>query len=331
MTQPAAFEESQGSEDGLLHALELDGRGGARALGWSDLTPGTGQCWLHMDRAANRIAAWLREGSGLDAVVVDALLAEETRPRAASMPGGLLVILRGVNLNPGADPEDMISLRIWLEKHRLITLRHRRVMAVQDVRAAIAKGAGPKTPAAAATAVIRHLVTRAGVVIDDLDDGVSAAEDRLLTSAAGELRRDLREARRIAIMLRRYLAPQRDTLSRLTVDHGNVFDPAEVLLLREASDGMVRLVEDLDAARDRAALLYEELSTRLADTMNRNMYVLSVVAAIFLPLGLLTGMFGINVGGVPWLNEPLGFLYVSATLVAIGALQYWLLKKLGVL
>jgi zinc transporter len=61
------------------------------------------------------------------------------------------------------------------------------------------------------------------------------------------------------------------------------------------------------------------------------MYVLSVVAAIFLPLGLLTGMFGINVGGVPWLNEPLGFLYVSATLVAIGALQYWLLKKLGVL
>jgi zinc transporter len=241
------------------------------------------------------------------------------------------MIVRGVNLNPGADPEDMISLRIWLEKGRLITLRHRRVMAVQEVRAAIAKGAGPKTPAGAAIAVIRHLVARASVVIDDLDDGVSAAEDRLLTSAAGELRRELREARRVAIMLRRYLAPQRDTLSRLTVDHGNAFDPAEVLLLREASDGMVRLVEDLDAARERAALLYEELSSRLADTMNRNMYVLSVVASIFLPLGLLTGMFGLNVGGVPWLDEPLGFAYVSGILVGIGALQYWLLKKLGVL
>jgi zinc transporter len=94
---------------------------------------------------------------------------------------------------------------------------------------------------------------------------------------------------------------------------------------------MVRLVEDLDAARDRAALLYEELSSRLADTMNRNMYVLSVVASIFLPLGLLTGMFGINVGGVPWFDEPLGFAYVSLILVAIGALQYWLLRKLGVL
>jgi zinc transporter len=319
------------SDHGLVNAFELDGRGGGRALGWDDLANRSGSTWIHLDRSSEKVAAWLVEQSGLDPIVVGALLAEETRPRASAMPGGLLLILRGVNLNPGADPEDMVSLRAWLEKGRLITLRRRRIMAVQEVRDCFLKGTAPKTPAATLIAVIRGLVARAGTVVEDVDDRVSAAEDKLLTSTAAELRRELSDGRRVAIMLRRYLAPQRDTLSRLGVEHKELFDSSELLLLREASDGMARLVEDLDAARDRAAVLHEELSTRLADTMNRNMYLLSIVASIFLPLGLITGLFGINVGGMPWIEDGLGFGYVSASLLVIGAFQYWILKKLRVL
>ena len=102
-------------------------------------------------------------------------------------------------------------------------------------------------------------------------------------------------------------------------------------MLREASDGMMRLVEDLDAARDRAAALHEELSSRLTDTMNRNMCLLSIVASILTPPGLSTGLFGINVGGMPWIESSLGFAYICVSLIVIGGLQYSLLKKLDVI
>jgi len=68
--------------------------------------------------------------------------------------------------------------------------------------------------------------------------------------------------------------------------------------LRETADTITRYVEDLDALRERAAVTHEELTTRLADRMNRTMSVLSLVAAVFLPLSFVTGLLGINVGGI---------------------------------
>lgn len=319
------------ADEGLVHAVTLDGNGGGTELGWSDLSEQGTARWIHLERTHDRTREWLTEQAGLRPIVVDALLAEETRPRAISMPGGVLVTLRGVNLNPGANPEDMISLRAWIEENRLITLRRRRVMAIQDVRADIAEGTGPKSVAGIFVAIVHGLVARAGAVVEEVEDAVGEAEDKLLTSAPAEMRRDLNEGRRVAIMLRRYFAPQRDTLSRLASEHAALFEQADIHQLKESSDGMLRLVEDLDAARDRAAVLHEELAARLTDAMNRNMYLLSIVASIFLPLGLVTGLFGINVGGMPWIESPLGFAYVCGSLVVLGAIQFWLLKRLGIL
>ena len=70
-------------------------------------------------------------------------------------------------------------------------------------------------------------------------------------------------------------------------------------MIREIAERTSRFVEDIDAAKDRAAITQEELNSRLSEQMNKAMYVLSIVAAIFLPLGLLTGLLGINVGGIP--------------------------------
>ena len=80
--------------------------------------------------------------------------------------------------------------------------------------------------------------------------------------------------------------------------------------MREVSDQLARYLEDLDEARDRAAVTQEELVNRLSEQMNNKMYILSIVAAIFLPLGFLTGLLGINVGGWKRLL-PLQFLHLS--------------------
>jgi zinc transporter len=92
----------------------------------------------------------------LHPLVVDALLADETRPRIAPFGNGLMLILRGVNPNAGADPDDMVALRVWIEPKRLITMRTRRLMAAQDVRDEIDAGKAPTTVVETLVRLIHH-------------------------------------------------------------------------------------------------------------------------------------------------------------------------------
>jgi zinc transporter len=312
-------------QDGLICAYLLDGQGMGHELDWSGVQKWQlrdGVLWIHLHRNGEEAARWLSKESGLEAIVCEALLAEETRPRVTAVKDGLLVILRGVNLNPGADPEDMVSVRLWIDAWRVISVRIRHLMAIEDIRNGLASGGGPKTSGDFLVQIAEGLIARMGPVMSDLDDEVDALEDQLITAESRELRTTIAGLRRQAIGLRRYLAPQRDVLSRLQVEPASWLDDALRLRLREATDRVTRYVEDLDAARERAAVTQEELANRLSEQMNRTMYVLSLVAAVFLPLGLLTGLLGINVGGIPWAESAWGFVIVTALLLLLAAGQF---------
>jgi zinc transporter len=284
-----------------------------------DLTgmPDDGMCWIHIDRTASGAAQWIREKSGIDPVAAEALLAEDTRPREARSGDGLLVILRGVNLNPGAEPDDMLSLRMWVDARRLVSLRHYRFLAVRDVRELLDQGHGPASPGDLLVDLAERLGERMSDVLDSLSDRLDVLEDQVITHESHAIRPKLARVRREAIALRRYLAPQRDVLARLQNERVEWLSDLDRVRLREAADRMTRYVEDLDAMRDRAAVTQDELNNRLSERMNRTMYVLSLVAAIFLPLGLMTGLLGINVGGIPWADDPAGFAAVTGLLVLI--------------
>lgn len=315
--------------DGLLCAHVLDGRGGGRQVTWDGVRgwrPDQGTLWLHLDRSEPCSKAWLSNESALGEVASGALLAEETRPRCVVLPDGLLIILRGVNLNPGADPEDMVSLRMWLGLARVITVRRRPLVAVRDVQASLDAGAGPTTSGALVAALAERLIERMGPVMQQLDDQLDAIEVEALDGASESLRPRLADMRRQAIALRRHIAPQRDALGGLAMTPTAMLTDADRLKLREIGDRVTRYVEDLDALRERAAVTNDELSTRLAETMNRRMYVLSLVAGVFLPLGLLTGLLGVNVGGIPGTNNEWGFSIVTAALLIIGGGAAWLLR-----
>ena len=126
--------------DGLVHAYVLDGNGGGKKIGWSEIRTWSevdGTLWVHLDYSSPESIAWLEEESGLDEVVVSALISENPRPRSALMFDGLLVMLRGVNMNPGADPEDMVSMRLWINDKRIISTRRRKILSVQDISRSI--------------------------------------------------------------------------------------------------------------------------------------------------------------------------------------------------
>jgi zinc transporter len=318
-------------DEGLVFGYVLDGDGGGKVIDWEELrhwSPEQGTLWLHLNYASERVHTWLMEESHLSPILCEALLEEETRPRIVSSNEGLLLILRGVNCNPGADPEDMVSLRMWFDEHRVITMRHRRVMAIEDIRNAIESGKGPTSSGDFLARVSEHLGDRMADVIADIDDSVDELEDTVLSAESYELRPKLGNLRRQSISLRRYIAPQRDVLARLQNERIPWLKDIDKLHLRETAERTARFVEDIDAARDRAAITQEELNSRLSEQMNKAMYVLSIVAAIFLPLGLLTGLLGINVGGIPGTESPFAFTIVSLFLVVIAILLIWHFRRL---
>jgi len=315
---------------GFIFAFALDGKGGGRSLDWEGVKTWRreeGILWIHLDYAGDDAKQWLDHESNIDPIIAESLTTEETRPRSLVHKGGMLLILRGVNLNPGSDPEDMVSIRCWIEADRIVTMRHRRVMATEDIRQALESVSGPTDAGSFLESLSDRLVIRMGNVISDTDDAVDALEDVILTEQSYALRQKIADIRRTVISLRRYLAPQRDVMAHIYTEKVDWLDDRERMRLREIADRTTRYVEDLDAIRDRAIVTQEELNNRLAEQMNKTMYILSIVAGIFLPLSLLTGLLGINVGGIPGSDNNWAFLEFCLLLVAVAGVQIWFFKR----
>mgnify|MGYP000032079499 CR=1 FL=1 len=141
-------------------------------------------------------------------------------------------------------------------------------------------------------------------------------------------RRKLVQIRRMAISLRRYIAPQREAFGRLLQIEATSNNEQLRGRFRETLDQVTRIVELLDDVRERATLVQEELASRMSQRMERTMYVLTVVASIMLPLGFLTGLLGINVGGIPGTEHPLAFWIVCLLLAVTVALEVFLFRRL---
>ncbi|MFD1510859.1 zinc transporter ZntB [Lacimonas salitolerans] len=309
-------------------SLRFDGQGGVEDPPDPADVPDAGFDWMHLRRDAGETATRLA-ALGLDEVVVHALTAQDTRPRCTVHGDGVLLLLRGVNLNPGADPEDMVSVRLWLEERRVVGVWLRPLYAVGDVLAAARRGQGPQSPGDFAARLALRLADRADPAVAAINEAVDDLETDLEAMSGTQMRRRLLDLRRQAIILRRYMLPQRDALSTFEIEDLAWLRARDRTRLREAAERVARLGEDLDALRDRAQVVQDHLMDQRAEAMNRQMLLLSVVAAVFLPLGLLSGMLGMNVGGLPGADLASAFWIVTAGMVAIGGGLWLLFRWLG--
>lgn len=318
-------------EDDLVHAYVLDGKGGGTQLDWKGVRswkPAKGPLWVHLNRLGEVAPRWLSEQSGVDPVVAESLLARETRPHCEAVGDGALLILRGINFNPGADPTDMVSIRIWAEADRVITTRHRKLTAIDALTSAFDEHRGPKNTADLIGDLAAALVDRMDPVVEGIDREIDTLEVSAMKSEPAEHRARLQRIRRRVISLRRYIAPQRVALSNLIEHRLPWLDQRERLHLREVADRVTRYVEELETARERTQLVQDELTSRLSEQMNRTMYVLTIVATVFLPLGFVTGLLGVNVGGIPGTDTPWAFGTLCLILLAFGLLEFWLFRRL---
>lgn len=286
--------------------------------------------WMLLNRTAEGLEDWLVDNAIVRPELIKPLLMEDTRPRCDQFKEGVLLNLRGVNLNPGAEPEDMLSLRMWVTDRAIVALHRYRIMAVEDIITLLRQGEGPESIGHFLTMAAENLTERMVPVVQDLDEQLDQLEANLDT---GDGRLDhhtllaqLAEVRPVITALRRFIAPQQDALSKLSVLQVPWLDDLDRVSLRHTVDQVTRIVEDLDALRERATITKDAIQQHMSDAMSKSMNWLSAVAFVFLPLGFLTGLLGINVGGMPGVDSPWAFTIVCVVMAVIGGALWAYMK-----
>lgn len=316
----------------ILMAYSFDGRGGGEAVAGPEISEQVKSekfAWVHMDAGHPDTRPWLEtEVSYLDKFIIQALLAEETRPRLTEVGDGAILILRGMNFNAESSHEDMVSIRLWFDGQRVISLQKRSSRAVSDIEQRIKQGKGPKTAGHFIAQLTSRLFEQMEPVLLELSTAADDIEEKVQEAVSPELRESIVSVRKKAIIFRRYMAPQRDEIAKLRVSELECLTETNRRQLHECLINIMRYVEDLDAIRERAQIVKDEIAHLLADRLNKNMYVLSVIAAIFLPLSFLAGLLGINVGGIPGAQNDNAFWIVTGILAVIVGLQTLIFRKL---
>lgn len=262
--------------------------------------------WWHFDLADPKLPDWCE--THLPIIPASALLQPETRPRCDTYQNGLILNLRGINMNAGQQAEEMVSIRMWVTDAVIITVRMRKVFAIDEIRQSAQADMAPETPAAFVTALVSRLTAR---VQDEVNAIGKLTEffEADLEDESTPIPKELTQSRRRVIRLRRYLDPQRSALNALSI----------TALIPKP---------DHPALRDRLSAVQDDHDLDVARKQARNSFLLSIGAGIFLPISFLTGVFGLNVGGMPGTDNPWAFTILCAAMTALALILLLLIRRM---
>lgn len=295
---------------------------------------GPGFLWLHLHGRDESDLAFLKRQPGIPGVAASALVATETRPRCDRIENGAIVNLRGPGDHDPEDSDRLVSIRLWIHDNRVISLSRRRMNATAEVMRKFEDGKildPGDLVAAYAVMIALELDPQVAALGDSLDDIETDLEQ---PQSLYRHRTAITRSRSEAISFRRFVAPNRDALMTLAgLDVGWLGDDDRVHI-REAADKFARMAEELEAVRERAALLHEQITDLRAEQLDQRGLEISVVAFIFLPLTFITGLLGMNVEGIPYAREEWAFWGVVLFCIAVGMVvaayfmwRHWLRER----
>jgi zinc transporter len=295
------------------------GDGPVRRLGAGEAAQykGPGFLWLHLQGRDEQDIAFIKAQPDIPDVAAGALAATETRPRCDRIEEGAILNLRGPGELDPADSDRLVSIRFWVTETRVISLSRRPITALGEVVGKMEAGKihdSGDLVAAFARAISTQLDPEVSALGDKLDDVESDLEPNLLH----RLRRDITNVRSQAISFRRFVAPDRDALRTLAAQDFDWLAEDDRLHIVEAADRFARMAEELEAVRERAALLHEQITDLRAEQTDQRALYISVVAFIFLPLTFVTGLLGMNVQGIPYAHSAWSFWGVVIFCLAVG-------------
>lgn len=319
----------------MLFGRVLDGKGGARPITWDEAqgwrpTAAGEVLWLHLNRNDPVVPDWLRDELAIPGPTVALMTSNNTRPRAFTEGAALVATLRDLNFNPGEAPEDMISMQLWSDGERLVTLRRAPQQSPQEVREQLAKGTGPRDAGAMITRVVELMIEHLSHAVVEINGAI----DRLDGDEDGDLdvqerAREISKIRRECLALQRHVSPQHEALEHIGRYAPQWFELHDKREIVESIDRLRRHLDDINISKESAVVLQDELRARAQAISQEATYKLGVMAGVFLPLTFLTGLLGSNVVGIPYADEPWAFwgvVLACAVLTAIIMAIFWRLR-----
>ena len=280
--------------------------------------------WIHLSTTNEDAQGWLRDSAHLDDYVVDALTADETRPRCEKFEHGALLNMRGRSHEELTSSDPLASVRIWGEKGRVFSVTRKSLVAVGAVEKEVDEGE-IRDPGDLIAAFATAITSDLDPVVADLGDELDLCEEALDADKVFELRRTVTRVRVTAIGYRRFLAPQRSAIETLAGLPGDWLAEDDRRHLSAAADRAARMAEELESIRERSALVHEMLTDLRAEQIDSRSLIISIAAMVFLPLTFLTGLYGMNVKGLPYADEPWAFDAIMAicVVVTVGTIAYF--------
>jgi zinc transporter len=281
--------------------------------------------WVHLTTNEIEAQTWLRDEAKLQGYVIDALTATETRPRCEGFDDGALLNLRGRSDEAMTSADPLASLRIWAVSGRVFSVTRKRLCAVGAVEKEVEAGR-IRDPGDLIAAFATAITTDLDPQVADLGDLLDDCEEQLDAHRVFELRRVVTQVRVASIGYRRFLNPQRGAIEKLATLPCDWLADDDRQHLNAAADRAARMAEELEAIRERSSLMHEALTDLRAEQIDSRALVISIVAMVFLPLTFLTGLYGMNVAGLPYAQAPWAFDAIAGICVAVsvGVVGYFL-------
>lgn len=319
-----------GGDHGLICCFQLRQQGALELLDWNDAAEAFNSkqfpLWLHFNLCDARALKWLAANQRIPEEARELLLSPDPRIYMEVIENGLMGVLGDLHYEFDTDPDALGSIRMYVDQNCLITGRRHSLKAIDRLRLDLIDGECIETPIQLVVQLVERLTELFDAVVDDRSDAVDDIEDLILKGTFPEQRTELGRVRRLLARLHRQVRANRLALFRLMARLPSWCsdDKADFQQNVERLDGVV---QDLELVQERARLLQEEIAGRLEEAVNRNLYVLSAVTTVFLPITLISGIFGMNVGGLPWTQDNFGFGWVTFAMLATLGVTLLILRR----
>jgi zinc transporter len=288
--------------------------------------------WLHFNLTDTRACQWIEQQADIPDAARELLLEPDARIRSIAVPDGFAVVLGDLHHDYRGDPEDFGVLRIHVDSRRIITARMHPLKSTDRLRHDLLRSeVEPGSPYDVFEHLLGCLAETLAAVVAALGNDTDDTEEEILAERYQHQGRTLGKMRRLLARLRRQIAANRAALGLIANRLPQPCSAEQRQALRAAIELFDGVAQDLELVQERARLLQEELAGRVGEATNRNLFLLSIVTTTLLPITLITGVFGMNVGGLPWVSDSGGFWWVVLLMVASVVTVLLILRRRSVL
>ena len=279
--------------------------------------------WLHFSLSNVASEPWLRRYLTLPDTFYQSLHSDVDSTHLEQDADSLVARIHDVLFDFTFDaPVATTSLCV---KPRVVVSAHGRPWrSIDQIRAEIEAGQVFRSPIEVLSRLFRDQANVLGDIVRKATKRVDPMEQRLLAKRVSVSRSELGSLRRMLVRLQRLLAPEPAAFFRLLSRPPDWIAEEELQNLQQAAEKFSTAISDTAALVERVKQLQEELAALVNEQTNRTLFVLTLVTVLALPINLVAGLFGMNVGGIPLAQHPYGFFLVVGPLTILTAiLAYW--------